>query len=67
MVESNNNDIDRDTMPFVAPCRELKPWAPFHWLMLGAKDLFQAPQQSLFYGLAVAVLMAIVWTVWVAT
>ena len=58
MVENNN--IDRDAMPFVAPCRELKPWAPFNWLMLGAKDLFQAPQQSLFYGLAVAVLMAIV-------
>ena len=60
MVESNTNDIDRDTMPFVAPCRELKPWAPFRWLMLGAKDLFEAQQPSLFYGLAVAILMAIV-------
>jgi uncharacterized membrane protein len=60
MVANNNSDVDRDAMPFVAPCRELKPWAPFRWLMLGAKDLFQAPQQSLFYGLAVAVLMAIV-------
>ena len=58
MVENTN--IDRDAMPFVAPCRELKPWAPFRWLMLGAKDLFQAPQQSLFYGLAVTILMAIV-------
>ena len=60
MVETNNTHIDRDAMPFVAPCRELKPWVPFRWLMLGAKDLFQAPQQSLFYGLAVAVLMAVV-------
>ncbi len=51
---------ERDQMPFVAPCRKLAPWAPFRWLMLGAKDLFQAPQQSLFYGLAVALLMAIV-------
>ena len=28
--------------------------------MLGAKDLFTAPRQSFFYGLAVAILMAIV-------
>jgi uncharacterized membrane protein len=60
MVATNNKEFDRDAMPFVAPCRELKPWAPFRWLMLGAKDLFQAPQQSLIYGLTVAVLMAIV-------
>ena len=60
MVEANNTDIDRDAMPFVAPCRDLKPWAPFRWLMLGAKDLFQALQQSLLYGLAVAALMVTV-------
>ena len=60
MADTNKSGIDQEEMPFVAPCRELKPWAPFNWLLLGAKDLFQAPQQSLFYGLAVAVLMAIV-------
>jgi len=60
MTEQDNTGIDRDALPFVAPCRELAPWAPFRWLMLGAKDLFQAPQASLFYGLVVAVLMAIV-------
>jgi len=60
MVDTNNNRTNRDAMPFVAPCRELKPWAPFRWLMLGARDLFQAPEQSLFYGLIVAVLMAVV-------
>ena len=60
MTEETQTDINRDELPFVAPCRELKPWAPFRWLLLGAKDLFQAPQQSLTYGLAVALLMAIV-------
>jgi uncharacterized membrane protein len=55
-----STDFDRETLPFVAPCRELPPWAPFRWLMLGAKDLFQAPRPSLFYGLIVAVLMALV-------
>ena len=60
MIEESRTDSERDELPFVAPCRQLKPWAPFRWLMLGAKDLFQAPQQSLVYGLAVAILMAIV-------
>jgi uncharacterized membrane protein len=53
--ESNNNE-----MPFVAPCRKLSPWAPFRWVRLGVKDLLQAPQQSLTYGLAVALMIAIV-------
>jgi uncharacterized membrane protein len=57
---SSETDINRDELPFVAPCREMPPWAPFRWLMLGAKDLFTAPKQSLFYGLFVAILMAIV-------
>lgn len=57
---STQPPVDRSALPFVAPCRQLPPWAPFRWLMLGARDLFQAPQPSLFYGLAVAILMAIV-------
>lgn len=60
MADTNEPAVDRNELPFVAPCRDLKPWAPFHWLMLGAKDLFRAPKQSLFYGLAVAILMAAV-------
>ena len=60
MTDTENTAVDREELPFVAPCRKLPPWAPFRWLMLGARDLFQAPQHSLFYGLAVAVLMAIV-------
>ena len=56
----NPNTTGRDDMPFVAPCRELSPWAPFRWLRLGVSDLLRAPQQSLAYGLAVALLMGIV-------
>lgn len=49
--------VNRDEMPFVAPCKELSPWAPFRWIRLGTSDLFRAPQQSLVYGLIVAVLI----------
>ncbi|HSN52340.1 MAG TPA: DUF2189 domain-containing protein [Woeseiaceae bacterium] len=50
----------RDTLPFVAPCRKLSLFAPFRWIRLGAADLVQAPQQSMVYGLAVAVLIGAV-------
>ena len=56
----NPNTTDRDDMPFVAPCRELSPWAPFRWMRLGVGDLLRAPQQSLAYGLVVALLIGIV-------
>jgi len=56
MAETEN----RDEMPFVAPCRKLAPWAPLRWISLGIADLMRAPQQSMAYGLAVAVLMAVV-------
>ena len=45
---------------FVAPCRKLSLWAPFRWIRLGVADLIQAPQQSLVYGLAVAILIGAV-------
>ena len=48
---------DRDEMPFVAPCKKLSVFAPFGWLRLGIRDLLQAPQHSMAYGLTVAVLM----------
>ena len=48
---------DRDEMPFVAPCKKLSVFAPFRWLRLGIRDLLQAPQHSMAYGLTVAVLM----------
>lgn len=50
----------RDTLPFVAPCRKLSLFAPFRWIRLGAADLVQAPQQSMVYGLVVAVLIGAV-------
>ena len=60
MSKQGNSAIDRDRLPFVAPCRELSPWAPFRWIRLGVADLVRAPRQSLVYGLAVAVLIGAV-------
>ena len=60
MTDADQNDINRDELPFVAPCRELSPWAPFRWVRLGVSDLLKAPQQSLFYGLAVALMIGTV-------
>jgi uncharacterized membrane protein len=60
MSEPGAGDIKRKEMPFVAPCRELSPWAPFRWIRLGVADLIRAPQQSLAYGLTVAILIGTV-------
>ena len=57
---NEKSDINRDEMPFVAPCRELSPWAPFRWIRLGVRDLVQAPQHSMAYGLTVALLIGLV-------
>ena len=60
MSKHHNAAVDRDRLPFVAPCQKLSVWAPFRWVRLGVADLLQAPQQSLVYGLAVAVLIGAV-------
>ena len=60
MTDVDQQKTNYDEMPFVAPCRKLSPWAPFRWVKLGVQDLLQAPQQSLIYGLAVALMIAIV-------
>jgi len=60
MTDADQQESNNDEMPFVAPCRELSPWAPFRWVKLGVQDLLQAPQQSLIYGLAVALMIAVV-------
>ena len=52
--------INRKELPFVAPCRKLKLFAPFRWIRLGISDLMRAPQQSLAYGLVVAIMIGIV-------
>ena len=60
MSDVNASGTDRDALPFVAPCRELSPFAPFRWIRKGFGDLMQAPQQSLIYGSVIALLIAIV-------
>ena len=60
MTDAEQEKVSRDEMPFVAPCKKLSPWAPFRWLKLGISDLMRAPQQSLAYGLVVALLIGIV-------
>ena len=60
MSKHNSAAGGGDTLPFIAPCRKLSLFAPFHWIRLGVADLIQAPQQSMVYGLAVAVLIGAV-------
>jgi uncharacterized membrane protein len=60
MSNPKYTDVNRDEMPFVAPCRDLSPLAPFRWLGRGVKDLMHAPQQSLTYGVVVALLIGVV-------
>lgn len=60
MTDAGQDEFNRDDMPFVAPCRKLSPWAPFHWIRLGIGDLIAAPQQSMAYGLSVALMIGIV-------
>jgi uncharacterized membrane protein len=57
MTEEEKPTMDRDTMPFVAPCRIISPLAPFNWLRLGVIDLKRAPQASLLYGLVMAIVI----------
>ena len=60
MTETETGEVNRDELPFVAPCRKLSLFAPFVWVKRGIGDLMQAPQQSLAYGLVVALLIGIV-------
>ena len=60
MTDTDQTEVDRDELPFVAPCRKLSPWAPFRWVKLGINDLTHAPRQSLVYGLVVALLIGAV-------
>jgi len=62
MSDTNGSSFDRDTMPFVAPCRQLSPIAPFRWLKRGIDDLLLAPRESLVYGVVMASIIAIVST-----
>ena len=60
MGETDQASFEKETMPFVAPCRTLSPLAPFRWLRMGVEDLRRAPRESMLYGLIMAAIMAIV-------
>jgi len=52
MGETTKDEVSApDEMPFVAPCRQLAPGAPFRWLRQGWGDIRAAPLQSAAYGL----------------
>jgi len=53
-------EINENELPFVAPCRRLEPWAALRWLRLGFRDFCRACAQSLFYGVFMAAVMALV-------
>jgi uncharacterized membrane protein len=59
MSDETNKAFDRNTMPFVAPCRTLSPFAAFRWIRLGIDDYRHAPRQSLTYGIVMAAIMAL--------
>lgn len=59
-MTDNNTAFDRDTMPFVAPCRQLAPFAALGWLRKGIRDWRQAPRESLAYGIFMAAAIALV-------
>ena len=44
---------DEEALPFLAPCRDVSPSAPFRWLAAGWRDMRAAPGQSLGWGLVV--------------
>ena len=59
MPDKADNTFDPSTMPFVAPCRSLSPFAAIRWIRLGIADYRRAPRQSFVYGIAMAVIMAV--------
>ena len=60
ITDSGAAGVDRSTLPFVAPCRDVPASAPLRWLRLGWQDLRRAPGQSLVYGAIIALLSIIV-------
>jgi hypothetical protein len=56
MDESDQESGEGTALPFIAPCRDLQPFAPLRWVRLGWRDMWSAPRQSLTYGLVIVVL-----------
>jgi uncharacterized membrane protein len=59
-MDNKQQVMDRDTMPFVAPCRQVSVFAPFRWLARGIGDFRRAPGPSLAYGIVMSAIMALV-------
>ncbi|MDH3977357.1 MAG: DUF2189 domain-containing protein [Gammaproteobacteria bacterium] len=57
MVTEPTSPAEEEALPFVAPCRELSPAAPWRWFKMGLQDIRRAPWQSLTYGFVMAVLI----------
>jgi uncharacterized membrane protein len=57
--DSQNPSKNTNTLPFVAPCRDLDMEAPRRWVRLGIADLKSAPRISLTYGLMAMILFYI--------
>lgn len=54
-----------DARPFVAPCRDLAPSAPFSWLRKGWHDYRAVPKISWTYGLVVFLISSVMaWMAW---
>ncbi|MEM1262013.1 MAG: DUF2189 domain-containing protein [Pseudomonadota bacterium] len=59
-LSAKRQPIDRDKLPFVAPCRIVSVAAPLGWLRKGLADLRRAPRESLLYGLVMAGMLGVV-------
>ncbi len=53
---SQKSRVNTNTLPFVAPCRELDMEAPRRWIARGIADFKRAPGQSLAYGVTATML-----------
>ena len=49
---------DPAARPFVVPCADLDPGAPWRWLRAGWRDLRRAPALSLLFGAAIVLVSA---------
>jgi uncharacterized membrane protein len=64
-LDQNPPRVDPQTLPFVAPCRQLELTAPLKWVKLGWEDFRRAPGPSLWYGGAlVLVSYALAFVTW---
>jgi uncharacterized membrane protein len=64
MTTDSSSAPARPSLPFVAPCRQLDPRAPFGWLRQGWYDVVHAWRPTLSYGIT---MVALSWLVtWLA-